>query len=106
MVRIALPGQYAGALLRGVIEQPAHLLSVQACCASLSGGGAKDSGDAMGALVALHLKVQGSEGHGHARPDIVTERHGAQKVVPADAEFLPYGESGGYPPPPTRRLRH
>jgi hypothetical protein len=82
--------------LCGIVEQPAHLLCVQAGQGPGSRGGAEESGDAMGALVTLHLKVQGPEGHGYARPNVVSERHSAQKLISCDAEFFAYRQCGGY----------
>ena len=49
VVGVALPGDDARGLLRGVVEQPAHLLRIEARGAGGRRRGAEHAGDAVGA---------------------------------------------------------
>ena len=46
----------------------------------------------MRAAVSGHLVSRTTQAHGHARSNIIAERHGAKEVNAIDAELLPSGE--------------
>ena len=58
VIGVALPRGDAGGLLRGVIQNPAHLLRIQARDAPGRSRGAEVAGDAVRAAVGLHLVGQ------------------------------------------------
>ena len=87
----------ARGLLRGVVEQPAHLLRCSDSPRDAAAAAApKVPDDAVGAQMIDGLKSRAADGHGHARSDVVAERHGAQESRPADAELLADRQSGGH----------
>ena len=89
---VALPGGDARRLLRGVVEHPAHLLRGEAGGARGRRGRAEVAGDAVRAVVRLHLEGQSAERERHARTDVVAERDGAKQPRAVDAELLARGE--------------
>ena len=89
MLGIPGPCAEAGRLLRRVIEQPAHLLRVQIRRAARRGRRAKYAGNGVRALVAVVPEVDRAKTDGHARPDVVAERDGAQEAGSVDAKFFP-----------------
>jgi len=88
MFGVSIPCPETGRLMRGVAEHPAHLLSVQARGATCGSRCAKQRRNAVRAPVALGLKALTAQGNCEARPDIVTESHGAQKPLAAKAKLL------------------
>ena len=92
---VALPRRDSGSLLRGVIENEAHLTRVEAGRASSRRGGTEIFGDAVRAAVRFHLILQRAERRGDARAHVVAKRHGAQKMGPADAELFACRERRG-----------
>ena len=76
------------ALLRGVVEHPAHLLRVEAGRASGGRGGAEDAGNAVRAPVAFALQSRAAQRRHDARADVVAERYGAKEARAVDAELL------------------
>ena len=83
-------------LLRGIIEQPAHLMRIQARRASRRRRRAEIFRDAVRAAVRLHLTGQAAERHRDARADVIAQRDGAQEAVPVDAELLAGGQRRGH----------
>src|SRR6195256_6717739 len=73
MIGIALPSRDAGSFLRGVVEQPAHLLGVQISRAAGSGSSAEISGDAMGGPVSFDSIFLATPRHRHAVPAVVSQ---------------------------------
>jgi hypothetical protein len=73
-------------LLRGVVDQPAHLLGIQPGGAPGGGGGAEVPADAVRALV--RLKNARTQGHQETRSHVVAQRYGAQELCAADAELF------------------
>ena len=95
VLRVALPGGDSRGLLRGIIEQPAHLMGIQSSRASGGRGRAEIFRDAVGAAVGRHLIRHCAESHGDARSDVIAERDGAEEPCPVDAELFAGGECGG-----------
>src|SRR5467141_1998550 len=95
VIGIALPSGDSGSFLRGVVEQPAHLLGVQISRAAGSGSSAEISGDAMGGPVSFDSIFLATQSHGYARPDVVSQRNRAHKTRAVDAELLSYGQGCG-----------
>ena len=80
VIGVALPGRDARRLLRGVVEQPAHLLRVEAGAAAGGRRRAERAGDAVRAAVALVSKLDAAHRHRDPRADVVAERHGAEEA--------------------------
>ena len=88
---VALPGAEAGArLLRGIVEQPAHPLLVEAGDRARRRRGTEGADDIVG--VAQH--VVAVDGFHRPHADVVAERHRAHEMRPVDAEELAHGERG------------
>ncbi len=58
VIGVALPRGDAGGLLRGVVQDPAHLLRIQTGDAPGGRRGAEIAGDAVRAVMGRHLVVQ------------------------------------------------
>ncbi len=93
---VALPESDAGGLLRGIVEQPAHLLGVQIGRATSRGGGAEAFGEAVGVAMRFVHEVLTAKRHGNAGADVITQSDGAQKLRAADGETLSRRECGGH----------
>src|SRR6266481_9897086 len=102
---IPSPCADAGGLLRGVIKEPAHLLSVQVRRATRCGRRSENAGNSVGALVAVVSEVERTETDSHTRPDIVAERYGAQKTRSVDAKLFPGRQGCGNDRAARMRLR-
>jgi hypothetical protein len=80
--------------LSRVINQPAHLLRVQAGGASSGRGRTENARNAVRGL--MTVSEAGPQRDQHARADVVAERDGAEQVNPADTEPLADRERGGH----------
>ena len=69
------------ALLRGVIDQPAHLLLVQT--GGATGGGGRSEGSRQGVRADVRRSLETAHAHGHreACSDVVAECDGAQQIA-------------------------
>src|SRR5712672_2176083 len=105
MIGIALPRGYARGLLRCVIQNPTHLLWIQARYASGRRRRSKIARDAVGAVVGGHLVIQSAESHGDARAHIVAERNSAHHARSVGAELFTRSERGRYDRTAGMRLR-
>src|SRR5260370_1407015 len=85
---VAVPCAKAGGLVGAIAQEKSHLRYVQARCAAGGRGRAEKRGDAVRAPVTLRFKLLSPERHRETRSDVVAQRHGAQKVCPADAKSL------------------
>src|SRR4029077_5247601 len=86
MIRIAPPGSKAGSpLLSGIVEQPAHLLGVQAHRATCGCTRAKSSHQYVSVFEngPLHSNCLKS-----AHPNVVTERDSPREVLSTDPDFF------------------
>ena len=72
-------------MLRGIVEQPAHLACIKASGASRRRGRAEGTGDAVGSKAALIAEGSTSHRHHDARTDVVAERHCAKQTGAIDA---------------------
>src|SRR6185312_7588436 len=93
MVRIAREGLETRALLCTVRERIAHVCFIQARSAARRSRGTKDAANRVG----QREGVADARPHRrqHAVADVVTERHGTQESLAADAELLCGGPSRG-----------
>ena len=96
MLGVALPESDAGGLLRGIVEQPAHLLGVQIGRAAGRSGCAEAFGEAVRVAVRCVHEVLAAKRHGNARADVIAESDGAQKLRPADAESFSRRQRRGH----------
>ncbi len=91
MVRVASPGTDAGAgLLRGIIQQPAHLLGIQTGGATGSGGRAHGSHQ-----VVCFLHSRTDRLHGPHR-DVISQRHSPHEMGPTYDELFAGSQGGGH----------
>src|SRR5260370_4804724 len=86
---VAVPCAKAGGLVGRVAKEKSHLRCVQARRAAGGRGRAEKGRDAVRTPVTLCFKLLPPERHREARSNVVAQRHGTQKVCPADAKSLP-----------------
>ncbi len=89
---VALPKRDAGGLLRGIVEQPAHLLRVQIRRAAGSGGRAEAFREAMSVAMRFVHELLPAQGHRDARANVVPERDGAQELRAIGGEAFSGGQ--------------
>ena len=82
------PILHTASLLRGVIEQPAHLLGVQPRHACRRGRRTKVPRERVSAATALVSEGHAAERHREASAHIVAKRHGANVVLAAHAQLF------------------
>jgi hypothetical protein len=93
VVGIAIPRSDARGLLRGVIQQPPHLLGVELGGTPRRRGSAECAGDTMRALVSFRDARTKSDQD--ARANVVAEGNGAYEMHAADPELFSSGQRGG-----------
>src|SRR5260370_23743262 len=96
VVGVAVPCAKAGGLMGRISQEKSHLHHVQARRTSGGCGRAEKWGDAVRAPVTLRFKLLSTQGHRDARSNVVAERHGAQKMCPADAKAFARRKCSGH----------
>src|SRR5438552_19037049 len=90
MVAVAIPCGDSGSLLRGVTDEPPHLLGAETCRASRCGRRTERAADAVCAFV--RIEYSGAQRREHPRAHVIAERHSANKVRAGDSEFLAHSK--------------
>ena len=96
MIGVAVPESETRRLLTCIIEQPSHLPGIQTSRAARGGRRTKRGGNAMCTPVTCVFVGLGAQGHRHARPYVIAQRHGTNEMHSVDAELFRRCERGGH----------
>src|SRR6202011_4329867 len=92
---IARPGADPGGLLRGVVEQQAHLFGTET--RGTTGGGARSEGRGGAVCAAVSGGLVGGTAHAHgdAGADVMAERDSPHRMRSSDCKLLARSNRGG-----------